>query len=171
MLIRRATRDEVALVGEIGVATYRDHYTSLWHEAGLRRWLDEQFSAERVARELEGDDVRYLLAFDDAATPPVGFAKLRRDSPMPVADHARGLELCKIYFRKGSVGGGRGSALIERVLATGRELAQPLVWLDVLKRNEAGVRFYQRHGFVIRGEKIFETDVAPVEQWVMSRAL
>jgi ribosomal protein S18 acetylase RimI-like enzyme len=170
MLIRIATRDDVAIVGEIGVATYRDHYASIWREAGLARWLDEQFNAERLARDLDGDEVRFLLAFDDGIEAPVGFAKLRRDSPMPVADRALGLELCKIYFRKQLVGAGRGGALLDRVVATARELSQPLIWLDVLKTNEGGVRFYERHGFQRRGEKVFATDLAPVEQWVMSRA-
>ena len=48
---------------------------------------------------------------------------------------------------------------------------EPLVWLDVIKPNEAGVRFYERYGFARVGELPWATDLREVGKWVMVRRL
>jgi len=152
----------------LGSAAYRDHYTSLWSPEGLARYLEAEFAPARVAAELAGDAVRYLLALDDDGR-AIGFAKMRPRAPLPVADE-HGLELQKIYFRADAVGCGHGARLLDAVVAAARADGEPLVWLDVLRSNEAAARFYARHGFVRRGQVPFATDLGEIGMWVMSRA-
>ena len=168
MHIRPATRDDAMLVATLGMAAYCDHYAALWTPAGLARYLDAEFAPARIAADLAGDDVRWLLAFEERGC-AIGFAKTRARSPLPVADE-RGLELQKIYFRGDAVGRGHGARLLAAVVDGARADGEPLVWLDVLRSNERGVRFYERHGFVRRGQVPFATDRGEIGMWVMSRA-
>jgi ribosomal protein S18 acetylase RimI-like enzyme len=168
-VIRDATPADVALLGQLGRRTYLDHYRELWLPAGLEAYLAEQFAPEQLARDLADERVRYLLVVDGVE--PLGFAKLNRDRPLPARPGARGLELQKIYFLRRAVGHGHGSRLLAHIFAVGRALGESLVWLDVLKTNRDGVRFYERHGFVRDGEIAFATDKLDLGMWVMSRGL
>jgi ribosomal protein S18 acetylase RimI-like enzyme len=168
-IVRRAGPADLDLVIDIGVRSYRDHYASLWSANGLERYLGEQFDRDRVARELAGESVRYLVAF--VAAQPVGFAKVIVDRAPLAKNGTAGLELQKIYFLGEQVSRGQGALLLRHVLALADELKQPLVWLDVLKSNERAIAFYERHGFVRVGESPFSTDVRDIGFWIMQRSL
>src|SRR5262249_44515534 len=144
---------------------------ALWSPAGLADFLGRHFALDKLTRELRGNDVRYALAFEDGGERAIGFAKVIRDQPLPVADRGRGLELEKIYFRAGTVGRGHGAALLEWVVALATALDEPCVWLDVLRSNTGAARFYERHGFARVGELPFASDVADIGLLVMARPL
>ena len=92
-----------------------------------------------------------------------------RDVPLDPA--ARGLELQKIYFRRGDTGRGHGAALVGHVVGIARAAREPCVWLDVLESNAAAARFYARMGFVDAGGFAFATDRGETTMRVMRRAL
>jgi ribosomal protein S18 acetylase RimI-like enzyme len=168
LTIRLATADDVALLAELGTSTYREHFSSFWTPAGLERFLTEDFDESKLRKELDGSsDVRYALCF--LGDQPIGFAKMRRDSPIPPAHTLRGLKLIKLYFAKAATGQGYGSSLLAYVGTLARDLGAARVWLDVLKSNVSAARFYERHGFVRHAELPFTTDKAEIGRWVMIR--
>lgn len=167
-IVRAGTRD-AERVARIGIETYRDHFADFWTPAGLEAWLARQFDPAKLAAELAGDAIRYELAYDGDRL--VGYAKTIRDQPVPLDPAARGLELQKIYFRRGETGRGRGVALLEHVVALARELREPRVWLQVLGENAAAARFYARNGFVHTGTFLFPGDRGDAPMHVMVRAL
>lgn len=170
-LIRAATVDDVERLADVGVRSYEDHFAALWTPAGLAAFLTQHFARPKLLRELGGGaGVRYALVLDGDAT--VGFAKMNEDRPIPPAFGARGLELEKIYFTRAATGHGFGGALMSHVFATAAEIGAATVWLDVLKSNLGGIRFYERHGFMRAGELPFTTDRGePIGMWVMTRAI
>jgi ribosomal protein S18 acetylase RimI-like enzyme len=171
MEIRRAGPGDAELVAAIGDKSYRDHYSDIWSPAGLERWLDAEFAVERLGRELAADSgVAYTLMLDESGH-ALGFSKTIADQPVPGRVELRGRELRKIYFRRDTVGRGLGSALLEHVAAEARAAGEPLVWLDVLKTNVAGLRFYERHGFSRVGEQPWATDIQEIGMWLMVRRL
>ncbi len=168
--VRAAGPADLALLAELGERTYREHFSALWSAAGIDAFVARHFAPAELARELGGDEVRYLLAFDGDAA--VGFAKAIRDQPVPTRPEQRGLELQKIYFTRAAVGRGHGAATLDRVLTLARSLGEPCVWLDVLKSNQGATRFYERHGFARIGELPFASDLGvDIGMWVLLRSL
>jgi diamine N-acetyltransferase len=170
MLIRAATLDDVDRLVALGRRSYRDHFASLWGPAALEAYLDGHFDPARLARDLAGGaGVHYVLALDGDEA--IGFAKTNDDRPVPPELAARGVELEKIYFTSAAAGAGHGARLLAHVIETAADAGAPRVWLDVLKSNERGVRFYERHGFARHAEIPFATDRAEIGMWVMVRTL
>ena len=169
MRIVRAGARDAECVARIGVETYRDHFSDFWTPAGLEAYLARQFDVAKLAGELAGDAIRYELAYDGDRV--VGFAKAIHDQPVPLDAAARGLELQKIYFRRGETGRGRGAALLGHVVAIAREAREPRVWLQVLGDNAGAARFYARTGFAHAGTFMFASDRGETPMHVMVRAL
>ena len=167
--IRRATKPDADAIAALGVRTYREHFTAIWEPAALEAWLHAQFDVPRVLAEIVSDDVRYDLFLVDGV--PVGYSKLLRDRPTPLAPSPRGCELQKIYFTRETTGRGYGLQLLEHAVDVAREWRQPFVWLGVLKSNEGAKRLYESAGFAVIGETKLPAAVHDRGMWVMRRDL
>jgi ribosomal protein S18 acetylase RimI-like enzyme len=168
MIVRRAGPSDLGVVVALGRRCYADHFGDIWSRAGLSAYLDAQYDPALLAGDLAGaSSARWDLACDGDEA--VGFTKTVRDRPVPDGSGRRGLELEKIYLLASSVGHGRGAALVEHVAGIAAAAAQEWIWLDVLKSNERGVRFYERAGFACVGEVPFATDAREIGMWVMCR--
>ncbi|WP_232848441.1 GNAT family N-acetyltransferase [Bowmanella yangjiangensis] len=82
-----------------------------------------------------------------------------------------GAELQKIYFLSGTTGRGYGKAMLSEVVEEARRREEPFVWLDVLKSNIQGERFYTRERFKCLGELSFQTDLQDIGIKVMALPL
>lgn len=165
--IYEATHADLEVLQRIGCETYREHFSEIWTDAGMQRFLCDDFSSESLTSSLADTEQHlWLLAEDDAGNTQ-GFAKLNWNSPMPL-DNKAGVELQKIYLLKPATGKGYGEQLLrvicERVLAR----QQQLLWLDVLKSNRAAHAFYTRFGFRTCGEIPFNTDLLEIGMQVMA---
>jgi ribosomal protein S18 acetylase RimI-like enzyme len=60
---------------------------------------------------------------------------------------------------------------MEAVAAAAQARRQPRIWLNVLKNNPAGERFYRRCGFEVIGDIRFATDRMDIGLHVMRREL
>jgi GNAT superfamily N-acetyltransferase len=142
--IRRARPGAERLLAGLGRTTYRHHFEAIWEPARLRAWLDEQFNRARLARELRGVDVRYDVVWRGSRA--VGFAKTIIDSRMPGL-RRRGLELQKLYLRRGETGRGTGSRVLAAILRRAQREGARRVWLGALDSNPRARALYERHGF------------------------
>jgi len=167
--IRRAVKADADALAALGVRTYREHFTAIWEPAALEAWLREQFDPARIATELSADFVRYDLLLQDSL--PIGFSKLLRDRPTPLAAEPRGCELQKIYLLRQHAGHGFGSKLLDHALGVAREWQQPFAWLGVLHSNSGAKRLYERFGFETIGEVALPAAVPDTGMYVMRREL
>jgi diamine N-acetyltransferase len=170
LTVERATPAQPELVRQIGCATYQDHYTYLWTAQGLAHYLEHQFGdASPLAADLASEQVQYHLA--QAAGETVGFIKVKLARPLPGQFEVVGLELEKIYLSQLAVGQGFGEQLIRAACQLARQTGHHLLWLDVLKTNHRGIRFYERQGFSTVGEVPFVSDLEAPGMWVMAKRL
>ncbi|EMP2575008.1 GNAT family N-acetyltransferase [Serratia marcescens] len=164
--VRQALLEDLTLVRDIGIRTYRAHFGELWrypHE--LEAFLAEDFSVSALERTLRDPDVCWLLAYENDAL--VGYARLNVDSLL-APTQTRGAELQKIYFLPGN---GYGQRLYEQVQQRAIERRQKTLWLEVLQRNTRAQRFYQRQGLSICGETCYTSAQGSIGIWYMSKAL
>lgn len=167
--IRQALPADLATVREIGIASYVAHFGELWQNPQeLEAFLTKDFAVQALEPSLQDRDTCWLLAYEEET--PVGFAKVNFDRLL-AATATLGAELQKIYFLPQFAGRAYGEQLYAEVQrrAIGRQ--QQILWLDVLKSNVAGQRFYQRQGMAIVGEESYTSVSQSVAMWVMAKTL
>ena len=160
-----ATLDDLESLRHLGEVTYRAHFTEIWSGAGLNSYVRDQFSVAKLTEELSKFETRYLIV--TAGGQPSGYAKIIKNQPFPCDTDCIGLELEKIYFLPGMAGKGLGRRVLLSIFNQASVAGHDFVWLDVLKSNLAGRRFYENMGFSVVCEKPFATDLMEVGFWVM----
>jgi ribosomal protein S18 acetylase RimI-like enzyme len=140
-----ATADDVATLA----ALYEE--AAAWLTArGLRQWLTGGYTAEMAEQGMRAGHGVYLVRRDDE---PVGKLTLQWDDAEmwgeqpPDAGYVHGLSV-----RRAVAGLGLGAALLDwagaQVAAHGRRWLR----LDCMAANPALRAYYERHGFIYRGE-------------------
>jgi GNAT superfamily N-acetyltransferase len=81
------------------------------------------------------------------------------------------IELSKVYVLPGSHGRGVAAPLMQATLDSARGTGAAGIWLGVNQRNARAVRFYEKSGFAIVGEKSFRLGPELHSDFVMERAL
>jgi len=168
--IRSADANDIDVLREIGCTTYRDHFSHVWSEDGIRRFVDADFSAEAIRTTLAASSKHLWMIATDNDGKVAGYAKINWGMRDPILG-LEGAELQKIYFRKSATGKGYGAAMLDRVFDLVRQRSNRRIWLDVLKINVGAQRFYEQAGFARLGEMPFRTDLAEVGMVVMARDL
>jgi len=165
--IRSADTNDIDVLREIGCATYRDHFSHVWSEAGIRRFVDADFSAEAIRATLDAPSKHLWMIASDNDGKVAGYAKINWGTRDPILG-LEGAELQKIYFRKSATGKGYGAAMLDHVFDLVQQRSNRRIWLDVLKVNIGAQRFYEQAGFAKLGEMPFKTDLAEVGMVVMA---
>lgn len=132
-LIREAQARDASRIAEILVFSKRTHYRSVFQDDDFSFNMLQVFSTAQNLlvrpRTLSG----YML-YDDGIVK--GLIRLKDD------------EIAELYVDPFFERQGVGSALMAYAL---EKIMHPFLW--VLDGNDAGISFYQKHGFVFTGEK------------------
>lgn len=163
-MIRIATVEDAGTLARLGRETYREHFASLWSDAGMRTFLDRDFSTEALHASLASSAHAWLIAGTDTQT--AAFAKLNWRRPEPLTG-VIGTELQKLYCLAAATGHGHGSRLLAAALRLVAERDAGPLWLGVLDTNLGARRFYERHGFREVGVMPFATDLQSMRMIVM----
>jgi diamine N-acetyltransferase len=162
-----AQHADLETLQRIGCDTYREHFSEIWTQAGMQRFLAEDFSSENLINSLAATEKHLWLLAEDNGGNILGFAKLNWNSPMPLGNTV-GVELQKIYLLKSATGKGYGEQLLRVICEYVLARQQHLLWLDVLNSNRAAQAFYTRFGFRTYGEIPFSTDMFEIGMQVMA---
>lgn len=153
-LLYRASESEIALLSQIGETSYRHHFAALWHNAKeCDDFIDSVFSPASLRRSLHGSGSQWYLLMQDS---PCGVVQIGTDQRRPGSELS-GLCLHKFYLLPDVTGQGVGQRVFNEICAKGRELRQPLLWLEVLEQNSAARRFYTRQGMMQTHEVLFRS--------------
>jgi ribosomal protein S18 acetylase RimI-like enzyme len=159
---RRATEADVPLLGQLAERIWRDYYPAIIGHAQVDYMLPRMY-ADNVIRQEIADGTVWELAFaEDRA---IGFLSISRD------DDGRA-KLHKLYLDTQSHGRGYGQQLIERAVEIARELGASGIWLQVNKQNTRAIRAYERAGFHLEKEAVFDIGGGFVmDDFILARSL
>jgi diamine N-acetyltransferase len=168
--IRRAEQHDATTVALLGRITFAETFGYLFQvcPGDLRDYLDATFDVAKIERSLGDARNLYWLAFRHRL--PIGYAKVKRLSPVPGQPGLRAAQLQKVYVLQAFLARGIGRALLLPAIQAASELASTL-WLDVLRENARAVRFYAQHGFVAAGEDTYAIGAQRFLFQIMTRAL
>lgn len=153
ILLRPATREDAAILADLGVRTFRETFEAITSASDMDAFLAQAYGEAIQAAEL-ADPARpaRILEIDGV---PSGFLQLRLGHREPGVPGGRPVELQRIYLLRTAQGGGRGALLMDEALRIAQAWGADVLWLGVWENNHKALAFYARHGFHEVGEHIF----------------
>jgi ribosomal protein S18 acetylase RimI-like enzyme len=141
-------------IAAIGKQAFADTFGPLFESREqLKQYLDRTYAIAKIAFGLRKSSNVFYLAV--AGERPVGFIKLKKNCLNPQIPSLSQMELQKLYVLKEYHGGGAGAGLMKAAIELAAAEKMEHLWLDTHIGNARGIRFYEKHGFIIYGEHYF----------------
>lgn len=141
--IRTARPEDAALLNDMANASYRHHFTHLWHNADeMERYLQQEYAVASLERSLADPQCCWLIA---EAARPVGFAKYAGGQNID-PEGPSGTLLHKLYLLPDATGHRYGEQIFRAVETQAKAGGENWLWLEVLAANTGARRFYERQG-------------------------
>lgn len=143
--IRHASVDDIQLLIALGQKTFYDTFAEANTKDNMDLYLEKNFNNAQVRSEIDDADNIFLIA--ESGDTPAGYAKLRKGSVPPELNGRHAIEIERLYVTKELIGKNAGRQLMDRCLATARDLGFTTVWLGVWEHNPRAIAFYRKCGF------------------------
>lgn len=164
--IVRLTPSDVTMLAAIGGTTLIESHGNSAPAAIMQEYVKKNFSKEACIAELnEESNIFYAVFFNNQ---PAGYSKIVFDCPHPATHLQPVTKMERLYLLKEFYDLKLGQALMQHASDLSIAQGEKGMWLNVWKKNERAIRFYQKQGFEIVGESEFvlsETHSNP--NWVM----
>ncbi|HEX6846882.1 MAG TPA: GNAT family N-acetyltransferase [Chitinophagaceae bacterium] len=150
--IRFATIEDASLIADLSRKTFYETFGYVNTKEDMDKFMNEQFTREKLMREVEEPGNTFLLAFDGDV--PVGYVRMREGKKFPEFEDKDSIEIARIYSVNTYLGTGVGQQLMRQCIFIAKELKKEIIWLGVWKKNLRAITFYTKWGF----EKFSEQD-------------
>ncbi len=167
--IRLASVSDAAALASLASQTFIDTYAEQNTRENLAAHLQESYTQQRQAREINDPTMVTLLV--ESLDELVGFAQMRRDHKPDCVTDPSAIEIWRFYISVPWHGKGVAAALMDRCVLEARQRDAQSVWLGVYSINFKAQRFYQKMGFEAIGEHVFTVGDDPQRDFVLSRAV
>ena len=153
LLIRECTMEDLPILKALSETTFIDSFGEENNEQDLKAYLLDNFSVEKLDKELRNQHSRYYIALFRGK--PAGYMKVNFENAHTEKNYGDSLEVQRIYVLKKFIGQKIGKSLMERAMEIARSRDLHYLWLGVWERNTAAIGFYERMGFKKIGEHVF----------------
>ncbi|WP_046744000.1 GNAT family N-acetyltransferase [Kordia zhangzhouensis] len=144
--IRQAVPEDAKYISLLAKINFSESFGNLFSsEKELRLYINEKFSEEKMKASIENSENIFWIAY--AQTLPVGFAKLKKDMPVPDTHYKEAAELQKLYILKDYRTEGNGNQLKVDFFEEIQKLNIKHVWLKELHTDQRTLNFYKEHDF------------------------
>lgn len=154
MLIRQGTSQDLGLLADLSVQTFREAFESFYSAANFEAFLQVAFNPEKLKKELEDPNCTFLFAETEGEL--LGYAMVRQGPAEPCVHGPDPIELQRIYVLQEAVGKGIGPALMDACIKVAESKGARTLWLGVWEHNPRALAFYARRGFVDVGFHHFQ---------------
>ncbi len=168
--IRIATVADAAHISALGRITFSETFGHLFRDKqDLLHYVETTFSVPKITRGLhKSSNIFWIASVDEK---PIGYAKLKLDSPTEFVDVTSICQLQKIYVLKEFLSLKIGLELQEQLLAKAKALSYEYIWLSVLNSNDRAIRFYKKSGFELIGNHDFTIGQEHFDFFAMGKKL
>jgi ribosomal protein S18 acetylase RimI-like enzyme len=167
--IRFATPADAGLIADLSRQTFYDSFAADNTQEDMDKFMQEQFSREKLMAEVTAPSAIFLLAMQGEEV--VGYACMREAPNPPELGETPAMEIGRIYAVTRTIGKGVGTALMQRCLAIAQEKKKTVVWLGVWENNQRAIDFYTKWGFRKFGQHVFVLGNDPQTDWLMKKEL
>lgn len=170
--IKRATVKDTEHISCLGRKTFEESYGDFFKNLdNLNEYLDSAFSLHKINASLEKPENIYWIAIQEDSSVPIGYAKLKLNSPTEFIKDTNVCKLQRIYVLKGYEGKGIGNKLHECIIKKVIDNDYNYLWLYNLKIKKQAVKFYQKKEYSVAGEHHFTIGDETFDFWVMKMRL
>ena len=153
--ISKASIEALATLQQIGKATFFETFAESNSEADMKKYLDENFSAEKLTAEVNHPDSQFFVAWEGQS--PIGYLKVNTGmAQTELQQDESTLEIERIYVLSAYHGKKVGQLLYEKALEVAGLLKKSSIWLGVWEENPRAIKFYTKNGFVPFGQHLFK---------------
>lgn len=170
MQFRSATLEDVPALAALGRDSFCAAFAHLYRPQDLAAFLEEVYSDEAVAEEVEGSECIHRLAIENGRL--VGYCKLRQ--PSWYAEHsdaADPIALGQLYTDPSATGRGIGAALMDWAIHEAEARGCDAIQLSVWSGNLGAQRFYARYGFAKIADIDFKVGEQLDEEFLLEKRL
>ena len=167
--IRRASLQHASLLANFGRQAFVSAFEGQIEQRDLIAFADGRYGTAQQQSELGDPNTVFFMAWvgDDLA----GYAKLHEgDAPTDI-NALRAVELERLYLASTWFGTGVALSLLDACIGESRHRAHDVMWLDVWDGNARAQAFYQKHGFVVIGERPYDVGTITQRHLLMRRDL
>ncbi|WP_298508052.1 GNAT family N-acetyltransferase [uncultured Kordia sp.] len=144
--IRKAVPADAKFISLLAKINFSESFGNLFaSEEELRLYIDKKFSVERMTDSLKKSENVFWIAY--VKTLPVGYAKLKKDIPVPDTGYDEAAELQKVYILKDYILEGNGLKLKIDFFEEIQKLSIKRVWLKELHTDQRAINFYKERDF------------------------
>ncbi|MNK01086.1 Protease synthase and sporulation negative regulatory protein PAI 1 [compost metagenome] len=154
IVIKRASLEDIKTIQFIGKETFFETFAESNTEEDMKKYLEDNFSEEKVKSELNNPDSEFFIAFEDNF--PIGYLKLNDGNAQTESQEENSIEIERIYVKSAYYGKKIGQLLYDKALQVARDKNKSSIWLGVWEENPRAIRFYEKNGFVAFGKHIFK---------------
>ena len=128
-------------------------------------YLAHNLGEERFQAEVRHPKSQFYVA--ERGETLVGYLKLNHGDAQTEPKGPEALEIERIYVLKSEFGTGAGRQLLDTAFLVFQAGPYKVLWLGVWEKNERAIAFYQKNGFKIIGEHIFQLGSDAQTDYVM----
>lgn len=152
--INLCCREQLNLLREISIETYRDTFIDSNSEALMQQYLSDALSCEKLQAEFNNADSRFYFIYCEAQV--AGFLKVNEASAQTDIGDLNALEIERFYIRKAFLRRGLGKQLIGFASDLAKQAGKEYLWLGVWEGNIPALHFYKQMGFEQIGSHPFD---------------
>lgn len=167
--IKEATIADAALIADLSRHTFYDSFAADNIAGNMDKFMNEQFTREKLMEEVGAAGNIFLLAFVEEEV--VGYARMRETTNPLLIEDGPAIEIARIYAVQKSIGKGVGSALMQRCIAIARQKNARVIWLGVWAKNQRAISFYTKWGFDKFSDHVFMLGDDAQTDWLMKKVL
>jgi ribosomal protein S18 acetylase RimI-like enzyme len=144
--ILKVTISDIYRLQSISRQTFSETFAEHNKESNMKKYLDENFSFEKLTTELTTPESEFYFASIDNKI--IGYLKLNFDQAQTEIKDQKTLEIERIYVLKEFHGKKVGQILYNTALDIATKTKAEYLWLGVWEKNLRAISFYKKNGFV-----------------------
>lgn len=152
--IQEVSLDVIDNLQKIGRQTFYETFSSGNTEENMTKYLNEEFSIEKLTTEHNDKNAEFYFATYDENV--IGYLKLNFGQSQTELQDDKGLEIERIYVLKEFHGKSVGQLLYDKAIDVAKQKNSDFVWLGVWEENPRAINFYKKNGFVEFDKHIFK---------------
>ncbi|WKV13599.1 GNAT family N-acetyltransferase [Marivirga harenae] len=143
--LRKVNLNDKIALQKISKQTFLETYSAGNTEDDMSRYLEEEFSLEKLVSQLSNQNSEFYFACLGSVI--VGYLKINVAEAQTEMKNENTLEIQRIYVLADYQGKRIGKLLYKKAIEIAQQKEVDFLWLGVWEKNPKAIRFYEQLGF------------------------